>query len=132
MAGSLWEASIDSLFINLISPGHIDRGRAGELVTRLLYILARDRFLHETTNIASTRLKYAQPYGVIAFLQSLFRQTKELLDLPAEVIRKKRGGNATVRTSFASASVNFTHFVTTDRTLAPGKVQELLHGLMFS
>ena len=95
--GDLWEASIDSLFINLMSPGYIDRGRAGELVARLLCVLARDRVLHGTTKIASTRLKYAQPFGVIDFLQSLFRQTKELLDLPAKVIPKKRGLSEYVR-----------------------------------
>jgi len=43
-----------------------------------------------------------------------------------------RGGKLTVHKLFATASMNFTHFATTDRMLAPGETQELLHRLMFS
>ena len=43
-----------------------------------------------------------------------------------------RNDKLTVRKLFATASMNFTHFATTDRTLATGDTQELLHSLMFS
>ena len=125
-AGDHWEASIDSLFVNLMSPGLIDRGRTGELVARLLCVLARDRVLHGTADDEPIRLKYAQSYGVIDFLQSLFRLPESILSGTV----KKRGGKPTIRTSFASASMNFTHFATTDRPLSPSSVRELLYSLM--
>jgi len=97
---NVWEATITWLFWNLMTPGFIDPGRTGELVCRLLCFLARDMVLHKTTNVPPTRLKYAQAYGVVDFLERLLRQCDELLDSPA----MSRSRCATTSSRFASCS----------------------------
>jgi hypothetical protein len=127
----LWEETLETLLDGLES-GVFDCGRSGELVARILCVLARDNVLGSMGKSTFTRrtiLNYAQPFGVVDFLQALFTQSKRLLESPAVV---NKNSKASIRKIFATASMNFTHFVATESSLAPGGTQELLHRLMYS
>jgi hypothetical protein len=124
---TLWETTVKSLFSKLLSPGLIDRGRVGELVARLLCVLARDSILKSSPETeTSPSLRYAKPFGVLDFLKTLFTKSNDLLTTPAQV-----GGNQTIKTCFQHASMNFTHWVTTSSFLLPETTSELLHNLLF-
>jgi hypothetical protein len=126
-----WDTSIRNLYSELLYPGLIDRGRSGELVTRLLCVRTRDNVLKSMGASASAKVpEYCRPFAVVDFLEALFTQSEPLLDSPAEV--KNKNLQATIRTLFATASMNFSHFMATESPLAAKSTPELLHSLMFS
>ncbi|KAA8903422.1 hypothetical protein FN846DRAFT_985347 [Sphaerosporella brunnea] len=127
-SSTLWAQTIQTLYSQLLTTGLVDLGLSGELVSRLLCILARD-IVVKSFNEQDYKPKYCQPFGVIAFIEALFTQSAEILDQPAVLSRKDP--ECTIRRVFSSANMNFTHFVCTDQQLTSNKVQELIQALMY-
>jgi len=146
-----WLGSITQLYFHFFSAGRIDRGRAGELVSRLLCIMSRDQlFRHDfdreddpysvnsepmVSEIESQEMKhhlqYARPFKVTAFVQALFTDAAKILDTPAQLPDSTEDETITIRKEFATSVMNFTHFVTTSVSLRGNTILQLLHMLLY-
>jgi hypothetical protein len=94
----------------------------------MLCVMARDFVLSEAPDDhPDTHLKFAQSFGVVEFLSTLLRTPELLLDTPAGTSRRK---TMTIKTDFADARMNFTHWVSTKTPLKPDGLQSLLHTLV--
>jgi hypothetical protein len=123
-----WGLTMEAMFLQLMSPGFIDKGRTGELVSRMLCVMARDFVLSEAPDDhPDTHLKFAQSFGVVEFLSRLLRTPKLLLDTAAGRSRSK---SKTIGADFADARMTFTYWVSTKTALKPGGLQSLLHNLV--
>ena len=129
----LWAKSIKRMANKLFSPGLIDKGRTGELATRLLLVVAHDKLLKNapvSTDFSSSRFQYSQHFSFVGFMHSLLKNSDQLLDSKASVRKAKK----TVRKIFGNGSMNFSFFTTTDQPLTESRdaMAELLHNLMFT
>jgi hypothetical protein len=109
----------------------IDHGKTGELVCRLLCILARDQlprpgYLEES----ATRPNYAQAFGVVQFLEAMFSDAAKILMMPAKMGKSVKG--LTIASPFKKGLMNFTYFVSTDSELDADTNRAVLHRLLFS
>jgi len=92
-----------------LSTGLVARGERGELLARLLTILAHDQAVVKEYGKGkpSDKLHYQQPISLCAFLKELFT------DAIWETIRKATntdGDDETLEDAFADYFLNFTHF----------------------
>ncbi|KZV99174.1 hypothetical protein EXIGLDRAFT_726239 [Exidia glandulosa HHB12029] len=91
----------------------IAKGLRGEMVLRLLWILARDAGLEELPESEpadSNRIvSYQRPLGVVQFLESLLAPEAARLVLKLKPIGDPDNG-LTLKEAFAHASINFSHF----------------------
>ena len=131
---ALWSESINTLVSELFSRGLIEKGLKGELYFRLVCILARDYALQQEIRTASASVEFpwSRPFTVLDFLKALFRDTYHTV---FNELRENRNTRAqmpwkTIQEAFSGSLCNFTHFTTTDQTLQPEKMQDLLHALM--
>ena len=126
-----WPQSIECLATKLLRPGIIDKGRSGELVTRLLLIMAHDKCAEELMRLKGAHVPtfdFAKPLSLLDFLRNLF--TTSIYDSIVTAPVGRFG--TTVGEVFRGALLNFTHFVETEQFLDPGDLQELIHNLLFS
>ncbi|KAA8908792.1 hypothetical protein FN846DRAFT_1010507 [Sphaerosporella brunnea] len=121
-----WPRTIKRL--TQIYPGLIDRGQNGELVCRLLCVLARDNLLASRKLAVSLRNRphYAQSFTVLEFLGSLLSEC----DAISGETNWEGEHAMTVAKAFSSGSMNFSHWVNTDRLLDRESYAQLLHGLL--
>lgn len=74
-SASAWPVSVHTLATKLLQPGLIDKGRSGELITRLLFVLGRDHCLSEQLEIGAAHVPafdFAKPFKLLSFLSHLF------------------------------------------------------------
>jgi hypothetical protein len=111
-----WSKSIDTLSLELLHQGLIEKGLKGELFSRLLLILAHDS-LYRT--ISSSVLELDMPtFAVKDFLLALYAPDYHsfILMIEAQILE---------------ARMNFTHFALTSTNLLPGDVTiGLCHDLL--
>jgi hypothetical protein len=131
-----WRDAMETLCRQFLGKGLIDRGRMGELVARILCVMARDDLLcrrKETPRV--DRPKYAQPFDVISFLDALLCKANKILDLSAQLPKENKNNRVdrpTLRKVFQGASLNFTHFVATTSALNKDCMKALLHRLLLT
>lgn len=122
----IWANAIKTLKDKLLAPGYIDKGRSGEMVSRLLMIVARDSLLSEKREKI---FPFSQPFLLTAFLQKLL-----ISNLATEVLASTPKPKArlweTLEMIFGNARLNFSHFVSTSKALEPTSVPDLIHGLL--
>jgi hypothetical protein len=111
-----WSDSIRTLTEELLDKGLIDKGLKGELYSRLILILARDRL---QTN--------ARPPNSVPQPQAAFTVQQFLLALYGEDHHKSV---LLIPRKIREAWMNFNHFMPTDENLTPGVTPELLHDLL--
>jgi hypothetical protein len=80
-----WENTMREPNDKPLNAGLTDRGPSGELVVRLLCILAHDAVLSESSQPhEADRPEWAQSFSVRTFLAALCRKAKTVLELPAQ------------------------------------------------
>jgi len=113
-----WVSTLKVLFTELLSGGLVDKGTAGELGTRVLPIMARDRLFDSVTG--NDGPIYANHFKVSEFLGSLFQpQYMALLGLQSAH-------------NFLAGRMNFTHFACTDKHVRSTEMRGLLHTLLMT
>ena len=112
--------ALDMLAVKVVS-GMINQGKSGELVCRLILLLAKDELISNSippfiSNDYESELPYCNPVRLFDFLQTLFGD-RVITDLA----RPKTGDarEATLRLEelerdFGTAQVNFSHWVEMD------------------
>jgi len=121
-----WWITIEAMS-SPVDTGLIDEDRTAELVSGMLRVMARDFQSSEAPDDhRDTHPKFAQSFGVVGYLSTLLLSPELLLDQPADTSRK---GN-TIRTDFAGARMNFTHWVSTQTLLQADGLRSLLQMLV--
>ena len=112
---SLWHETLNTLRTRILTPALIDKETIGELVSRLLLILAHDRALVPR---AHEDFAFCSHLTVSDFLQSLFNSShKSILET---------GMTVTTR-AILDGHINFSHFVSTRTALSSDSMLDLLH-----
>jgi hypothetical protein len=117
-----WPSAIRVLTRELLSPGLLEPGLGGELLARILFIMAKDATAEDSKAkmVSYEGPPYSAPIMLCDFLKRLFGDSLD--NLPP---------NFTM--AFQDARVNFNHFVNTDRRLHGKRCEtELLHKLLYS
>jgi hypothetical protein len=113
-----WHESISSLTSKLFQTCLIDRGRKGELFSRLLAVLAADNVrLGSGFGLPWPKFAAIPTLTVKQFLISLYGTEHEALIsfLPGALL---------------NSVMNFTHFVSTDKLLPPDEIARMCHDLL--
>ncbi|ETW78247.1 hypothetical protein HETIRDRAFT_120113 [Heterobasidion irregulare TC 32-1] len=90
--------------------GYLALSERGEMVTRLLWIIAHDKAIESMygMNVSEGYLRFHRPISVIAFLKSLFHEDHHKEILNATPVGGPNG--ASLEETFKDAYLNFTHF----------------------
>lgn len=132
--GENWTSAVRTLNLAFLSPGLVDRGTTGELVARLLSILARDKLVRSMIKNQQTSpmlgdgsLSYSQTFQVDHFLQSLFTKGMDILLAPSRPLNSAN----TLQAALSAAWMNFSHWVVTEVSLNREGIHDLLHRLLY-
>jgi hypothetical protein len=127
---NLWDASLRTLVNKLLSPGLIDKGRTGEMAMRIILIIARDQML--ATSFSDVDYGFARMFTLVSFLQALLVEDmcKIIKTSRARPPKMQSETAQTVEQALGSAHLNFTLFFSTEASLKPESMPDLLHGLM--
>lgn len=135
--GDNWVNAIRTLNSALLSPGLVDRGTTGELVARLLAILARDNLLRSkirnqqsSPSLDDGSSSYAQSFRADMFMQSLFTESNDILSAPSRPLSRSHDVN-TLKEALDTAHMNFSHWVSTEVSLSGEGIHDLLHRLLY-
>jgi hypothetical protein len=112
-----WSKSIQTLSVELLEKGLIEKGRKGELYARFVLILAHDwnRWIHRLQT--GPVLVFAPTFSVSDFLKALYAEDHH------ESIRKLPG-------RIQKAKMNFNHFVPAYENLTAEVIPALCHDLL--
>ena len=113
-----WVQTLEVPYTELLSGGIVDKGMVGELGTRVLLIMARDRLFNSVAGNHGPI--YANHFKVSEFLGSLF-QPRYLALLGLQSTH-----------DFLAGRMNFTHFACTDRHARSAEMRGLLHILLMT
>jgi hypothetical protein len=117
-----WPSAIRVLTRELLSPGLLEPGLGGELLARILFIMAKDMAAEDSTAkmVAYEGPPYSAPIMLWDFLKRLFGDSLD--NLPSKFTM-----------AFQDARVNLHHCVNTDRRLNGKRCETaLLHKLLYS
>ena len=113
-----WVLTLEVLYMELFSGGIVDKGTVGELGTRVLLIMARDRLFNSVAGNHGPI--YANHFKVSEFLGSLF-QPRYLVLLGLQSAHNLLAGR-----------MNFTHFACSGRHARSAEMRGLLHILLMT